>query len=422
VTLLSKLLERRAAPAWCFFGLALLVRLAAIWLVFRSPSYYSDERMYLRLADAVARGDLLGSGTYLTPGPIYLFGLGRALGLGVQGLREMQALLGAGAVALFFLTARRIFGPRLAGLAALVAAGYPYLAYLSGVFYAQSLFIFALSAVVYALLRFIQEGRARWLPLGGVALGVAALTVSPILVATPLLAIWLLVCGRGGPGRRVRSVAILAAVTLVTILPWTARNYVVTKRFVFISSMGSYAFYYVNNSFIDPYDRDADAWLVRFQERLNREQARQALTDHQMERVLFRRAQQFIFRHPDRALRNYLVRLSMFFDTAPRLWTANVHARSRATTIVTVATSLPVLLLAPLGLWFGRRRFRLWFPLVAITLVEALAYAFFQCSVRYRLPFEPWIILFAVVGLAGVAWPGLLKEEAGPLRDGAGPA
>lgn len=411
---LVRFLNRRAAPAWCLFGLAFLVRLAAIRFVFRAGSYFSDERHYLRLADTIAHGDLLmGIEMTLAPGPVYLLALGRALGLGPFGLRTLQALLVSGAVAIAFLAARRIFGPRLAGLAALVAAGYPYLIYITGVFYGTSLCLFTLSLTIYSLLRFIQEGGARWLVLAGVALGVSVLAVAPMLIVSLVLALWLLIHGRGGLLRRTASVAALALVTLAVILPWTARNYVVSKRFVLVSSRGTWAFYWVNNATIDPFDRNPEPWFDRYYWPVVREQARQALTDDDLERELLRRAGLYIARQPARALRNYLVRLSMFFDPAPRLWTTNVHSRSRATTMVAVVTSLPVLLAAPLGLWFGRRRFRLWFPLPAMTLLSALAYALFQVSVRYRLPFEPWFILFAVVGVVGTMGPRWFQEETG---------
>src|SRR6185503_1969977 len=56
----------------------------------------------------------------------------------------------------------------------------------------------------------------------GLALGIAALTREPALYVLPLLAAWLAF------GRKERSLAqagLLLALALLTVAPWTARNY-----------------------------------------------------------------------------------------------------------------------------------------------------------------------------------------------------
>lgn len=417
MTRLRRFLEHPALPAWIFVLLAFLARLAGVLALFDNVAYFADERQYLRVADLVAGGQWLGEGTMLAPLPIYFQAILKALGLDLFGIRVVQALVGGGAVGLYFLIGRRIFGPIVAGAAALVMAGYPYLVYLAGVFYPQAIFVFTLALTLYALLRWIQEPAATgassvwWLVTAGIFLGLSALTVVPILSAAPLLALWVVMAGGGSLRRRLGAVFVLAGLSLLVILPWTIRNRIVTKEFIFISAMGPQAFYWANNAAIDPYDRDAEAWLLHYQKRLNVEMARQGMDPVEMNRHLLYRSNRFLKIHSGRALRNYLIRLSMFFDAAPRSFTSNEHTRSRKTERVAVITSLPVLLLAPLGIWFSRRRWKLWFPLAAVPLAQAVSYAAFHVSVRYRFPFEPCFILFAVVGFCGVVWPEALDPE-----------
>lgn len=416
VTVLDRFLARQRAPALVLFVLAACVRAVGVTKLFHATAYFADERMYLRLADVVAGGRWLGEGVELPPGLIYAMAFGRLLGLDAMGLRYFFCLFGAGMVAVLFLTARRIFGGRTALLAALGATVYPYLIYLCGTFYSQTIFQLTLALVFYGLLRFIQDDAWRWLVVAGVALGLSGLTVVPILSAAPLLVLWLLTSARGPIRRRLGAGVLLGALTLLTILPWTARNYAVAHRFVFISDFGGPSFYWVNNAMANPYDRDATAWLERNMWRLEREQARQGMTREELNRHLAFRAERFWKLHPERAWRNYAIRLSMFFDLAPRSFTQNEHTRSRTTDLVAIVSSLPVLLLAPLGLLFGRRRWRLWWPLAAVPIVQAVSYAMFHVTVRYRLPFEPWFLLFAVVAVVGVGWPEWLREPGAPAN------
>jgi len=417
VTTLDRFLRRNAAPAWAFFVLALLLRLAGVARLFHSAAYFADERMYLRLADVVAGGRFMGEGVALPPGLIYTMAFGRLLGLDAMGLRFMFCFLGAGMVAVVFLIARRIFGAwrhghRIAGLAALVLCGYPYLIYLCGTFYSQTIFQLTLALVFYYLLHFIQENRLTSIGWAGFWLGLSGLTVVPILSAAPLMALWIILNGQGRLPRRLGAAVLLGVVTVLTILPWTARNYVVAHRFILVGDFGGPSFYWANNAKADPYDRDPQAWLERNMYRLEREQRRQAMTGPELDRHLAYRAGRFWKVHTGRAWRNYFIRLGMFFDVAPRSFTKNEHTQSATTDIVAIVTSVPVLLLAPLGWWFARRRWRLWWPLAAVPLAQALSHAAFHVSVRYRFPFEPYLILFAVVGFVAVGWPEWMDGDA----------
>lgn len=410
----GKFFARRFAPLGLFFGLALAARAAVVLLRFSNQLDFADERMYLRLADVVGSGQWLGArsgeGILVAPGPVYFWGILRGLGFGLLPIRLVHSVLGALAVVMAFLIGRRIFGPVPAALAATIMAFYPYLLFLAGLLYPQSGFHLALLVVIYALLRWIDGGSWRWIAAGGVALGVAALFVVPILSAAPIFALWLLLARRDTLRARFAMALLLGAATLVTILPATARNYAVAHRFILIADMGGSAFYWANNDAADPYMRDAERWLDLYQRRHDRELARQGWNEAEMRRLLSLRARRFWREQTGRAIHNYLVRLSMFFDVAPRSYTANAHTMDRRNDILAIVSSLPVLLLAPVGVWFSRSRWRLWLPILAVPLFQAVTYAFFHVSVRYRIPFESCFILFAAAGFCGIVLPELLNQ------------
>ncbi len=398
----NNFLEGPSRPAWTFFVTALVVRVAGVLLAFENRAYFADESMYLRIAYAVADGHWLGEGTIAAPGLYYFLAALKLAGLDPAGFRIVQSVAGAAAVSIIFLLARRLFGPLTAGLSALILCFYPYMIFLAGVFYPQGHLLFLLALTFLAAQRFIDTDRLRWVALAGALLGLSGLFVVPILSASPIVALWVLLNARGRFIRRAAGVTVMAVMALATILPWTVRNHHVTGRFIFISAMGPSAFYWANNARTDPYMRDAERWLQLYQEEANRERARQGMDVTEMDRHLQFRADRFVTLHPDRAFRNYLTRLGMFFDAAPRSYTANAHTRSRKTEILAVVTSVPVLLLFPVGVWFRRRSFRRWFPLLLVPLAQALAYAAFHVSVRYRLPFEPYFVILAAAGVIGL--------------------
>jgi 4-amino-4-deoxy-L-arabinose transferase-like glycosyltransferase len=415
VTILGKFLERSRAPAWAFFFAALAARVAVVLLKFDGPPAFSDERMYLRLADVIGSGQWMGEGTAAAPGPVYFWGTLRALGFSLDAIRLLHAVVGAAAVSAAFLLGRRLFGAVPAAIAAAAMSVYPYLLFLAGLLYPQSVFHLAILLVFYFLLRWMQDGGRRWLVLGGVSLGVCALFVVPILSATPIIALWIVLAARGSFVARLGAVAVVAGLCVATILPATARNYAVTGgRFILLSDMGGSAFYWANNDLVDPYDRDPEAWLEKYRRRLEREQARQGWTELDMRPLLQERANRFWREQTPRALRNFAIRWSFFFDVAPRSFTANEYTRDRTNEYLAIVSSLPVLLLFPLGAWFTRRRWRLWFPILAVPLFQSLTYAFFHVSVRYRIPFEACFMLLAAAGLCGLVWPEMLlrRQEA----------
>jgi 4-amino-4-deoxy-L-arabinose transferase-like glycosyltransferase len=157
--------------------------------------------------------------------------------------RVVNALFGAGAVALLGLLGLALFSAVVGLVAAGLYAVYPPPAILGTTLLSEPLFVFLLLAAILATLRASgacregvdistpsrhAPGRAwRWIVGAGVLVGLAALTrPNGILLLAPLafaLGSW-------------RRAAALAAAAVLTIAPWTIRNYVVMDAFVPVAS------------------------------------------------------------------------------------------------------------------------------------------------------------------------------------------
>jgi len=238
----SEVPVRRVWPALSLV-LALALGLRLGYVVTRADGLvWDDARHY----DRIARNFLQGDGLMLDEHhrverpplyPLFLAGIyliDHHLHVADDLLlaRLAQVLIGGATVLLIWWTARRLFGHRSALCAALFAAVYPFFVYYTGVLLSETLAIFLLALATAALVETWEERALQYPVAAGAALGLLCLTRSSFLLLTPLLVVvWLLV---KRPRKRALLESVLVSVIWVAVLvPWTARNYLVTHgRFV----------------------------------------------------------------------------------------------------------------------------------------------------------------------------------------------
>jgi 4-amino-4-deoxy-L-arabinose transferase-like glycosyltransferase len=174
-----------------------------------------------------------GPSAFRPPGyPLALGGAYAVSGDSVDAGRLLNAALGAVAVLLLFLVARRLFSDRVALVAAGIAAVYPPLVMLSLELYSEPLFIDLMLGAVLTALRFRDDPRLRWALATGALAGMATLTRPNGVVLVLILGVWALWLP---PRRRVAALAAPVAAVLAAILviaPWTIRNQIVFNEFV----------------------------------------------------------------------------------------------------------------------------------------------------------------------------------------------
>ena len=138
------------------------------------------------------------------------------------------------ALGVFQICARR-FGLRAAFVSGLLCALQPSLVHYSHFFWAETLATPLLVASVWAMDRFDRTERLRELVCAGVALGLLSLTKEVWLYFGPVAAVWLVARHRGQWRRGVPEAATLLAILVLTVFPWTARNYLSSGRFIPVS-------------------------------------------------------------------------------------------------------------------------------------------------------------------------------------------
>jgi 4-amino-4-deoxy-L-arabinose transferase-like glycosyltransferase len=391
--------------------LALLLRLLVVTTLFGDRFYYSDEENYFREAERMAAGNWLGTTTFYAPGMVYFLAGGLAAGFDQAGLRFLQALLGAGAVLLTVLLGTHLFGLRVGVLAGMVAAVYPYFLYLPGVFFAQNIVMPVLLATVLALYLRQAGGRAAWALAGGAGLGLSGIFMPPTLILAPAFALWH--ASRQGGGRRgYLDLGLMTLAGLLVLAPVTARNAALTGRFIPVASMGGRALYWANNPELDPRDRDAERWIELNVTRVEQERRERRWTEAQMDSALTARAWTFISEDPGRFVHRFGVRVGTLWSFMPNPFTENPHTAS-ATFLAAALSSAPVLLLGLGGLLLFAGRWRILFPLYATPLLLTVVLSCFHTTVRYRLTFEPALLILAAAFLVRLLRPRAVGGRVG---------
>jgi len=168
-------------------------------------------------------------------------------------------MLGISVVWGMFLIGKLIWNESVGLVAAFLTAVYPNIVMYTPLVISENPFIFFFVWSLYFFLKGWKQGSPKWIAAAGIALALAALTRSAVLVCAPLMVIALVFTIRWNRAL-VLGVVFLACVT-VTIMPWTIRNYLVMGRFILISTNHAYVLFHGNN----PAIHTSHVWRVEYE-------------------------------------------------------------------------------------------------------------------------------------------------------------
>jgi hypothetical protein len=240
--------------------------------------------------------------------------------------------------------------------------------------------------------------------LAGVAIGLTALTRSSGLALLAVALLWLALIGRRAWRRAALLGLVIAVAAALTIAPWTLRNYRAYGGFLLLDTIGAYNLWRDNAL---PGENPA-AVLARVSNPV--EQARIA-TERGLANLIGR-PDRFLARLPATAL--YLWHLELdsyargggyFEDLTNRTDSFGWVVAADAAHLAVSGLALVGLALAPWrrGRTAGQRRLQL--LLLLWILANLLSGVVFHSESRFRIPYQPQLIVFAALPLA--AWPAL---------------
>jgi len=227
-------------------------------------------------------------------------------------VRIIQAVIGAATCAVIYFIGRKAFNPAVGLMAALLAAAYPWFIFWERRLITETLFIFVLSMGVLAMLWAVEKPVPRNLALAGFLLGLANLTHTTVPVLPMLFAGWLLLAL--GLRKGAKAGAIFLGVFLLTLLPWTVRNYIHYQQVIPVSAHGGVALHVANNPYTiadqPHYSRLPDVDPADMEE----VEGKPFL---EKDRILRNKALNYILDHPRTFASNGLKRVKVFWESVP---------------------------------------------------------------------------------------------------------
>lgn len=422
-------------PHLLIIFLAALTLRGAFVLTRPAEIVYPDAQEY----DYIAR-NLLNTGHYQeqegwqasrAPGyPLFLAALYRIGLTGPRAVGLAQALIDAAMCVLLALLGKRALGDSAGAVAGWMAAVYPFFIYFTWLLLAETVFTFALVALLLILVRVSEQtsavapaksdighqtsavGNPSPCPLrlcGGnslIVLSVLAGLLCGLLTMLRssflLMPVFILPFLLAAPGRRARRAAAWAtmvAVMCLTFIPWTVRNYRIFHHVIPTTLQ-------VGESLYEACSPDADGGpaMDKIDWDKLRGAPKKAYGEYENNEFFKKAAMKYVRENPGRCLKLAAVKFVRFWNIIPNYR----EFRSPLYVAISVLFSVPVLLLALFGLWrnCGRHALLLAAPVIYYTLLHMV----FVGSVRYRTPVMAFVILFAAVGTVE-AW-GYLRHGA----------
>ena len=204
-----------------------------------------DAREYLDLADSIRLNheySYQGQPTRMRPPlyPLFLAGIQGLFGTNLRFIQAAQVVLVAATLVVFYLLVGRVFGNKVAVIAAFLLSLYVPFTVRAALVMSEVLFIFLLFLALYLVISAIQEHKAKYYVAAGAILGLASLT-RPITVFLPLILIPLLIMvtrQQIGPRFALKQSALFLSTFLLVLLPWGIRNGATLGEFTPLPSSG----------------------------------------------------------------------------------------------------------------------------------------------------------------------------------------
>jgi len=400
------------------FVVALLLRIpVALWLpqevVWPDGNRY--ERVALNLLEGEGFGDLADNRRSVPTLPLLIAGTYSVFGQSYLALRIVSAVLGALTCVVGFLLGRQLFGMTVGVIAGLVLAFYPHLIYLSALFeYPQTLGILFLVTFLLLLYRFSDSRKLSTLFLASLSLGLTILTLPTLLLFVPVFG--LLALKRDDSLRRNLGYALVAgAGLLITVGSWTLRNYVAYDHVVVVNAASGANFWAANNDAYASWGKKGsvpmcggpygDTSYCREFRELDAELQRRNLTRTEyvlaLESASWERGMQFVRESPGRFIRMGITKFVQLWSPWPDAVHTGAARGGEKRAVISAATYIPLLLLSLVGLVMSARaNWRRLVPIYLLIAVFVAPFTVFLPTMRYRLPIDFLLGIFAAIPLA----------------------
>jgi dolichol-phosphate mannosyltransferase len=382
-----------------------------------------DSRDYVALARNVVAGNGLSlskvapfqpSASRAPVYPVFLGLIYSIAGESREGLLIAQSVVFAIGCALLVSLAALLFNRRVALVTCLVFSLNPYFARWAGSVLTEAVYMTLLIACVFVFTKGLLASSTHLLALSGAIWAVATLCRPLTLVLLPLMLItvYLFLPRLSGRGAKVATILLAG---LLTIAPWTIRNWVSFGMFIPVQAR-AFGF----NLWLTTLDREDQPvtdwveipgkWPAKYPE-VNEWFAAAGSTPGMLtaEKHLGSVALKRIANDPLRYIRSRISSLPHLWLHSGKLWYTDISFQSAfasgryvvlgAKVVLFLLFSFLPLVLALAGIYLTRRDWRRLLPLYLIPVVIGVMHLPMWIEERYGMPAVPFFLIFAAVAL-----------------------
>lgn len=313
---------------------------------------------------------------------------------------------------------KTLFGETVGLASAAITAIYAYFIYYSAALMTEPFYI---CAILASLLLAIQLGKPKirqspgasksefgtWLLLG-VFLGVTVLLRQLFLLIAPVIILWVLYARwRNQQPNGIRGAILSLAVIAATIVPFTLFNAARFDRFVLLNTNAGFAFFWGNHpihgtNFYAIIPREVANYLAL----IPSEYLEARMSEAELDQVLLRDGIQFVLDDP---LRYILLSINRTKDYFVFLPTSDTDLLGNASRLLSFTIFLPFMIygivLALMNRHYGEK-ITLHSPVVlllAYCMLYTVMHLMTWTLIRYRLPVDAILIIFAGLGIIDLA-------------------
>ncbi len=349
--------------------------------------HYNNIAVNLSAGKGYTEGDNFGdSERAMSWSPFYPFLLAffyKIFGHNYPAIWIFQAIISALSCVLIYFIAKKAFGQKVARYSAIISAFcFNFILY-AAMLLTETIYIFFV--LIFFLLLFDTAKFSLLIKYAilGVLAGIAMLT-RPIFV---VFAIFLFF--RGLKKRFLREALIFVTCIFLVISPWAIRNYIIYKRFIFLSVSGPQTFWIGN------YSKATGKEIPYPQEILDNPVG---LSPVELYSQGYAKGLEFIVQNPWQAFRLTLKKASLFFSILlTDGWWPHMEGWHRIFALLySLLFSSFLFIFGTFGFVFsraGNNPYKFWMR--SFIVLAFLSQLPFVAGARYRLPLYPFMIIFA---------------------------
>ena len=307
-------------------------------------------------------------------------------------IRIIQAFWGTITPMVFAWIALKNFGKKEGYIVGIGLAIYPYLIYFGAWLIAEALFMMLFSITLFSAFRFAIGKNYRWIVIMGFFLGLSILTKPSALFYTPFIAIWVMLAPIGlSILLRIKFALVLTLITLIVVLPWSIRNYIVFDRFTLVASNSGYTLLGANNPNAWGGHNEGFPSLIP------------GVSESEMDGIFFSEAWNWIKSNPAAFIRLGIIKIQRLISPLSVASQPQDYSIPGADLIYLTYRAFLVSALCGMiiGIQYIRRIGYLYAPVIGVLLSAFIFYG----DTRYTLPMVPSLIVFSVVSImSGFTW------------------